>query len=409
MKFDDYFFRELELIYKKYDFIKSKDEHFNIFSVLYKEYDEKNLHSRFIAALLDPFASHKMHQVFLHDFIKMFENINMENFENAIVYPEEWNKKENHNIDILIIDRKSKNAIIIENKIFAGDSNNEEDGQLERYFKFVRDIEKIPPTNITTFYLTLDGHEPSDESLGSFIELSNINGICIAYSDELVCWLDQCLTHVPDKPFIRETIIQYKKLINKMTQNDTLIQERREIKEKIGENESNMRSAKYLLDNFKHVKWHTVDDFFKELAFKLEQNGFTIIDKPSDENITDITHYETYRKGQKNKQDCGIVFEKRNEVRLSIWNEADEWLCWTVLDNNFTSNEYRARFNEHFKNGTFFYIENQSWWKYLFEDDNKKILLSNFSHSGTFNLINNNYREKIVIEIFDKINGFLCI
>ena len=333
MKLDTYLFKDLEIVFKKHEFLNSKNEKFNIFSILYKEHDERRLHSRFIASLLDPFGSHNMSFAFLNEFLKIFESdLKSENFNSAIVYPQEWDKRENNNIDILVIDKKTNNAIIIENKIYAGDSNNEESGQLERYFKHVRDKEKIPCNNITTYYLSLDGREPSSESIGEFKELANINCKCISYPEEIICWLDNCIKYVVDKPFIREAIIQYKNLINKMTQNNLGNQERIEIRDTIGRNEINMKSAKYLIDNFKHVKWHTVFDFCNELSEKLENNGFEIVSKPTDNEIRDLTHYETYRHGQKDKQDCGIKFKKKNDTTIFwIWNEADEWLFWGLM------------------------------------------------------------------------------
>jgi len=406
MKIENHFFKDIELVYKNYLIIKEKEEKFNIFSVLYKEHDEKNLHSRFISALLDPFGSHKLSYKFLKEFINLFDDLNFENFNKSVVYPEEWNKKENQNIDILIIDRKSRNAIIIENKIYAEDSNNDESGQLERYFKYVRDIEKIPQKNIKTIYLTLDRHDPTDESLGEFIELKNINGICISHPVEIVNWLNNCLKLVVDKPFIREAIIQYIKLINKMTQNDTEIQERLELKEKIGESEINMKSTKYLIDNFKHVKWHTVYEFWIELSQKLKNNGFTILSEPTEDDILNVTHYETYRKGQKDKQNFGLTFTKNNEILLSIWNETDEWLYWGVSDSKQTSDKYRKIFADGLNNGIFEYSEQNNWWKYLFDNDEKRIWLSNFSNNGTFNLINKDYRTKIISEIVNEILTF---
>ena len=46
------FFEKLNLINKKYNLINSQKEDFNIFSILRNEYDEVNLHSKFIVELL---------------------------------------------------------------------------------------------------------------------------------------------------------------------------------------------------------------------------------------------------------------------------------------------------------------------------------------------------------------------
>jgi hypothetical protein len=400
-------FGELELIYKKFDFEKSKDEKFNIFSVLYKYHDEKKLHSRFIAALLDPFASHNKSILFLNQFISLFPNLLIENFKNAIVYPQEWNKKENENIDILIIDKKTQYAIIIENKIYAGDSNSDDSGQLERYFNDVQKM-NIPKDNITTFYLTLNGREPSDESLGKYKTLENINGYCISYSEQIDSWLNECLKYVVDKPFIRETIFQYKNLINKLTENNTEIDERLAIRNAISVNEQTLISAKYLIDNFKHIKWHTVYDFWNELAGLLRENNYKIIELPTNEQITYMTHFEAYKKADKNVKECGIIFEVNPELILSIWTYGEHYLYWRTNVNFVKSEKYRNIFTQLTEKGVIEYSTAHNWWQYFFDNDNDRIMLSNFSkNQASFNIINSQNRQKVVKQIVEQINSFL--
>jgi len=224
--------KKIHLIKKEYDLLRRREEKFNIFSVLHFEHDERRLHSRFIANLLDPYASHGLNHTFLNRFIQQFKELDEINYSKSTVYPQELEKKESNNIDILIIDQSSKHAIIIENKIYASDSNNGSGGQLERYFKHVNEIENIPKAQIHVFYLTLDGHEPTQESLGDFKKLSNINGKCISYKHEILNWLNDCVNVVIDQPFLRESILQYKKLLNKMTNNESNIEERIKIKAK---------------------------------------------------------------------------------------------------------------------------------------------------------------------------------
>ncbi len=122
-----------------FETLSKANETFNIFSVLHKDHDERRLHSRFLAALLNPAGSHKMNDKFLSIFLNIIGLYEID-MNNSNIYPKESDKSENSNIDILIIDKKSKNAIVIENKIFAGDSNNENGGQLERYYNHVKTV-----------------------------------------------------------------------------------------------------------------------------------------------------------------------------------------------------------------------------------------------------------------------------
>ncbi len=165
-----YLLKELALIQKEYDFKRAQEEQFNIFSVLHKEHDERRLHSRFIAALLDPHGSHELGVAFLEQFIALLNEVLGEGTpaskiildeSQVVVYPEAWNKSEYKNIDILLLDKKSKKAVIIENKINAGDSITEAGGQLYRYYEYALNTERIPDQNIYLYYLTLDGHAPS--------------------------------------------------------------------------------------------------------------------------------------------------------------------------------------------------------------------------------------------------------
>lgn len=390
-------------------------EHFNIFSVLHKSHDERRLHSRFISNLLGIESSHGKKDAFLNCFFDVVfanEVSCRQNFIDIKVYPTEWNKSENNNIDILIIDRQTKYAVIIENKIYAGDSNNVDGGQLERYFNHIVKDEKIPPENIRTFYLTLDGHEPSVESIGKYATLEALNGKCISYSIEIISWLERCLKLVYDAPFLRESLIQYKKLIEKMTNNDTEVQQRIELRDAIGRNHENMSSAKMLIDNFKHIKWHTVRDFWDELADSLVKNGFIVTQKPTDANVTDLTHYETYRKGQKNKQGVGIVFTNINGIEFCIMNDNQEGntLYWGCKRNvAFSDNLISQAKSIPVLYPLCIESPNFLFWSNIFENEQDYITLSDFSRQPTFNLINAEKRKQTVEQIIGHITPIASV
>ena len=65
-----------------------------------------------------------------------------------------------------------------------------------------------------------------------------------------------------EKTFVKEFIQHYLKIVNKMTHNDIPLDERISLKNIIG---NNIQHSKYLIDNFKHVKWHTVYEFWEVL------------------------------------------------------------------------------------------------------------------------------------------------
>ena len=136
------------------EYNKGKREKFdigyNIFTLSSDLYYRENFHSDIIKSLLDPKEKHNEGSKYLYIFIELLNKINPNtqidkfHFENAIV------KRERDNIDILITDENSKEAIIIENKINnAGDQIR----QIPRYFNLLKkDKYKVE----AIVYLTLD-------------------------------------------------------------------------------------------------------------------------------------------------------------------------------------------------------------------------------------------------------------
>lgn len=393
------FLSKLSVIEYKYRILDLNNEQFNIFTALHKQNDEVHLHSRFLSVLLSPISKHKKRDIFLKLFLKtvLIEDFDIEGIE---VFPTENEKSEYKEIDILIINQKKRQAIIIENKIGACDSNHDDRGQLEGYFDLIQRIDKIPANSIKTFYLTVDRHEPSPESLGKYISLERINGRTIDYEHEITDWLNLCLKETADQPFLRESIIQYLNLIQHMTNNSNR-QERLEIRDLIASSQENMESTRLLINNFKHVKWHTVREFWNELKEELIKAGFEILKYPTDNNITDTTHFESYKKDYNSKNDYGIKFKVENGLVLWVWNGlGEDWLYWGAskselsIENQENIKKYCFDFPNNFKSSASSFI-----WKYFELPEEKNIYFPNFGLSGTFNLINKNYRTIVINNI----------
>lgn len=190
---------------------------FNLFSVLRSSSDEVRLHSRFLAFLLDPKAAHNQGTVLLNLLLKRL-GIQSFDLENVIV------EVEYQNIDILVRNQ-SKQAVIIENKIYAGD----QDEQLWRYHQRMR---AEGYREIWTTYLTLDGAEPSEQSRKS------LPVILLSYEAEIIAWLKDCIPLVAREPGVRESVFQYIELLQKLTSSDQGEIYMNKLKEKIlqGEN-----------------------------------------------------------------------------------------------------------------------------------------------------------------------------
>lgn len=399
----DHFLKELYIIWKEFKMISDREEKFNIFAALHKVHDERRLHSRFISVLLQPKGKHGENHTFLNLFVSQIEGL--EKFvvdDTTEVYPKEYDKKENNNIDILIITRQAKQCLIIENKIYAGDSNLSSGGQLERYIQHARDNEKIPLENIFVIYLTLDGHEPSNESIGEFKDFQNLFNY--KYEDLILPWLAESLKGVVTKPFLRESIIQYKKLVEKMTGNSSSIEERLAYKNLIGKSEDNMRAAKTLIDNFKHVKWHTVYEFWTALQAEIESNSslhlvkqFDKKEAGSDErsNCIDMITHGTF---QISKQLCWMDFQFEDQIIIRIIFSAkfNNHFYFGIPEKGNKDQVTANNIASELINNCEEYTHNN--WMLLFKVFEHDIKFNDFSREATFNLINDNFRQQLVSE-----------
>jgi len=143
---------------------------FNVFKLSSDLYFRENFHSDIIKSLLDPKENHQEKNKYLFLFIDLLNEIDSKNhinkfdFENATVI------RERANIDILVIDEKSKKAIIIENKI-----NNAADQQrqLPKYYNHI----KSNYTVSAIVYLTLDTSKRPDKNDWTNEEISTIESI----------------------------------------------------------------------------------------------------------------------------------------------------------------------------------------------------------------------------------------
>lgn len=178
---------------------------FNIFRICGVNHYE-NTHSSILAELLNPQGSHSLKNQFLDAFLETIgKDFALKDFDtaNATVHTEHIT--DNGRIDILIKDHK-KNAIIIENKIYACDQHEQlirYDSSAKKYFEHYQ-----------IYYLTLFGSEASEQSAGDVIYHT------ISYAETIIQWLDKCIALAVRLPLVRETLIQYSNHIKQLTDQD---------------------------------------------------------------------------------------------------------------------------------------------------------------------------------------------
>lgn len=215
------FLDEVKLIWKKSEVEKAeahkRGEHFNIFNVLDLTSDETRTHSAFIAELLDPNGSHGLGDQFLQSFVNTIDCLKSWHFDtqSARVHKElsiggkNEDCSEGGRIDIVV--ESNGKAIIIENKIYAGDQEK----QLVRYYNYGT---KNYSNGIRLLYLTLNGDDASEYSHEKLVV--NEDYYAIAYNHEISDWLQRCIEFSARQPLVRETLIQYQNLINQLTMNN---------------------------------------------------------------------------------------------------------------------------------------------------------------------------------------------
>ena len=190
-----------------------RGESFNIFNTIGLRTEEVRLHSAFIGELLNPRGSHGASSLFLKAFLEVmgiedgyldYEDCSPNILERVIGTV---TATEGGRIDIIIED--GEHAVIIENKIYASDQRN----QLLRYHNYGR---KMFLEGYELLYLTLDGHDPSDDSLGN----KEFEYKSISYETEIVEWLEKCLELAHNELPVSAVIRQYIDLVKQLTDTD---------------------------------------------------------------------------------------------------------------------------------------------------------------------------------------------
>lgn len=188
---------------------------FNMFRICGVNHYE-NTHSAIIAELLNPKGTHSLKSELLKAFLSLIDKDFVPtdfNPSNATVYTE-YTTTDKGRIDILIKDA-NKNALIIENKIYAADQYE----QLKRYDQFAKKEFKA----YQIYYLTLWGSEASLQSG------EGVNYLTISYADTIIRWLDKCIALAARLPLVRETLIQYSNHLKILTNQDMNAKNQEEI------------------------------------------------------------------------------------------------------------------------------------------------------------------------------------
>jgi len=250
------FFEQCSPICRDYEEskLKDQDDSFNVFYLVSDLYYRENFHSDIIAFLLDTTEKHGDGNKFLSAFISLLQSIGcktieQEDYKDAIAVREKENR-----IDILVMSKSSKRAIIIENKINnAGDMSC----QLPRYYDYVTDKLKLDYQVDAIVYLPLTHGKIPDQTGWTEDDKSHILPllkIIPAYDKShyniVDNWLRQ-LESLASNVDVLSMIRQYSRLIKLLSSNimDTNNLERFYNKIKEGDNLKVAQSVRKMLND----------------------------------------------------------------------------------------------------------------------------------------------------------------
>ena len=242
---------------------------YNIFTLFHGFSDEVNLHSNFIASLLDPNGDHYKGGLFLKLFL---ETCGIDDFgidtSRATVF------KEFKHIDIYISD--GKKHIILENKVYAKDQPT----QIARYIKAIqnkgaeeRDVED---EDICVLYLHPDGKLPDNQSFGDYHakllgENPSIEFKVISYGKEILEWIDRCKNEVSNITDLNVFLTQYKDVIEMIYDRYKRIDEM-ETAKFVEIFKENYTAVSEIANNYQEMRKKIIDEFFENVKENLEKD-----------------------------------------------------------------------------------------------------------------------------------------
>ncbi len=309
--------------------IKHKNR-FNVFDTLTRHHLEE-LHSNFIAYLLNPKEKHDFGTDFLEFFIEIVQETAVlhEETNDKIILPEiylenlsktsikrELSIQEYGRLDIFI--ENPDFNIVIENKIRDTSKGN----QIERYVKYCEKQKK----SFWVFYLTPEGDAAGSANGKTYYRIS--------YRDTILKWLKKCIEHCKEKnaPKVQHGIEFYDDILQKNILNIIDNQLLMNIKDLLKTNDD----AKEILKHWGEIKLaveayekELQAEFFTKVYKKLQEKNKLLLNRTSD--ITYILTKDkkigskgfqfedaTYDRLPNKRTACFVVEHDYNQIWFSI-------------------------------------------------------------------------------------------
>lgn len=239
---------------------------FNVFRVQRILNDEVKI-CRLLRELLDPRGSHGQGSVFLRLFLETLgwakiRQIADEDYDKATVAGEVLIKNDRR-IDLLI--RIGKYMLPIEAKVYATDQER----QCSDYYNFAVSYDP----DVVIYYLTPDGHEPSDSSKNG---LKDAQIQCISFAKEIIDWLTTCIKADALEQIhpVREILIQFREILKQLTGREVGKVEM-EIMNQISSSRDNFEAAEKVANVLAAVKAEKMIEIFDYIKHYMDQQGYS--------------------------------------------------------------------------------------------------------------------------------------
>lgn len=374
--------------------LKPATENFNMFSILNMETNEVDTHSRMLFELLSPSGSHGKGDRFLREF---FELVLHKPFrENAVVYREyKIDEADNYGRIDLLVDGEGF-CYPIEVKIYAGDQHQ----QIKRYAQFAAKAQ-----DSQVYYLTLDGHEPSEKSTGGAD-----NFACLSFGEHIRPWLVRCREISWQTPGVAETIQQYIHLVDKLTQSSEGDPFMEIIQKTVGMSQVNYKAATAIERTLEPLRAEMMRRVFREIEAHIGNR----LQKYNSSYEADAEHF--YSSNRKKVWPSLTYLVKRcGDLNVAFRTEADwegKLSCGFVFfDDNYAQVPGRAKElidafeSEEWREliSTYTFKDWWLWWDYLPEEP-----ISFKALDGVYpELYDAKRHGEIMAEVFSKIDQLL--
>lgn len=355
------------------DVFDKTGERFNLFEILGLTSNETKTHSAFIGELLNPNAFHGEGTRFLDLFLKEINftgldsgtaKVEIEKHIGLIPGDYEYGGR----VDIFISDQKN-NAILIENKIYAGDQHK----QLYRYYKYCTG--KTKKNNFKIIYLNIDGTPPSRYSTegNDYTLKEGINFQIVSYKENIINWLKACREKTESKPIVKEAINHYIILIENLTGQSNLKKMEKEIENLLFASEENFKAAK----NIKALFDRAEQELYRKFKLEIKKQG----------GLRNEIEWEQFL----------IIFQLDEEYKAWYFSFSIKTSDRKFIDNKSIQFQRLVQIineiDNKFKNDN-----NNLGWK--FADSIKKI--SELSENIKFDLFRTQYREDFVEKLLNE-------